>query len=464
MRPEIPEELEARIDEVYERGGYSTASELVRDAVRQRVTLIEREGEHPPLMGLALGDGEGARRPQGDGGSQITRPAFEDRHGDDEGILYGVNTYSMERVRADRFGETAPMPNALVLGSVGTGKTVSSFTYFTRELEERDDLRVVYIDSVGSGQALTDHTDSQTITLGEGVGINPVATASIDEADDSARSASVSSKADVVTALLHAIPQNDFSKDDIGTNVVIQEAVKRAFDDKGLRDTTLADVCSRVDHIAEHPSGYTPGIGYNEATDQQLGQMAVKVMRKSRIFDDDEGMATFTRPTSFDITDNRVTYIKLVSDSGSVLTNTFGAIGAVEAVFEQARATDDHIIIAADDGYALLRSEYAPTLLKNLRHARHYDIGWHLIAQGLETDVPDVTMDIVNQCSIKHLHRVDEETARNPIFGLTDDEVELVTRAKRGSDEGGSESLLMLGDRRIPTTVEAPKRLWTSNY
>lgn len=42
MRPEIPSSLEERINRVHEEAGYSTGSELVREAVRRWVDTLER--------------------------------------------------------------------------------------------------------------------------------------------------------------------------------------------------------------------------------------------------------------------------------------------------------------------------------------------------------------------------------------------------------------------------------------
>lgn len=41
MRPQIPDSLEEQIESVAERGGYSSGSELVRDAVRRRVDELK---------------------------------------------------------------------------------------------------------------------------------------------------------------------------------------------------------------------------------------------------------------------------------------------------------------------------------------------------------------------------------------------------------------------------------------
>jgi Arc/MetJ-type ribon-helix-helix transcriptional regulator len=44
MRPQIPDQLEEQVEAVAEQGGYSSGSELVRDAVRRRVDELEK---HP---------------------------------------------------------------------------------------------------------------------------------------------------------------------------------------------------------------------------------------------------------------------------------------------------------------------------------------------------------------------------------------------------------------------------------
>ncbi len=42
MRPQIPDQLEEQVEAVAEQGGYSSGSELVRDAVRRRVDELEQ--------------------------------------------------------------------------------------------------------------------------------------------------------------------------------------------------------------------------------------------------------------------------------------------------------------------------------------------------------------------------------------------------------------------------------------
>ena len=54
MRPEIPSELEPRINNIYRLGGYATSSELVRDSVRRRIEDLEDQWFR---AGVKNGDG-----------------------------------------------------------------------------------------------------------------------------------------------------------------------------------------------------------------------------------------------------------------------------------------------------------------------------------------------------------------------------------------------------------------------
>ena len=43
MRPKIPDSLARRVEAICEDGGYATASELIRDATRERVAELEAQ-------------------------------------------------------------------------------------------------------------------------------------------------------------------------------------------------------------------------------------------------------------------------------------------------------------------------------------------------------------------------------------------------------------------------------------
>lgn len=54
MRPEIEGSLESRVKRVYKQAGYGTASELVRDAVRNHLNQIEAQGYTDGPVGRPL--------------------------------------------------------------------------------------------------------------------------------------------------------------------------------------------------------------------------------------------------------------------------------------------------------------------------------------------------------------------------------------------------------------------------
>ncbi|MFC7059072.1 ribbon-helix-helix domain-containing protein [Halovenus salina] len=50
-RPQIPDELESKIEEVVEPAGYQSKSELVRDAARRKVEELNADGESSEEVG-----------------------------------------------------------------------------------------------------------------------------------------------------------------------------------------------------------------------------------------------------------------------------------------------------------------------------------------------------------------------------------------------------------------------------
>jgi len=58
MRPEIPEELEQRINEVCWKAGYQTTGEFVREATRRHVTELQNESRHGTKGHLVFQDEE----------------------------------------------------------------------------------------------------------------------------------------------------------------------------------------------------------------------------------------------------------------------------------------------------------------------------------------------------------------------------------------------------------------------
>ena len=470
MRPEIPDALAERIEAVYERGGYSTPSALVRDATRKRVALIEREGEQPPLVGLSDTDADPDAETTSDGGERVTRPPFKDRRGEGDGIVYGHNPFNDEPVRADRFGQLRG-GNTLVLGSVGSGKSVSTNVQLKRELEAHDDLRVIYIDIHGSAAPLAETMESQEVSLGDRVGINPLEVMERSEIDGRTPH---HEKAPCATAFVKQLPRGEYLVDNEVTIRVLQQAVKQALPRVAASpqpDVTLADVRVVIEDIAESPSDHTLGIEQNKEHEASIAEEAVQLLHRTAplAVGGDESLRTFSRPTTFDIEDSRVTWLNFKDSSEAV--RDAAMIAATETAFEQACASSDRVIIALDEFEHVVRTDYGDELPSRIKQGRVHDVGWHFVGQTIrDEEVSGDGGQVLKHFDIKHLHRMGTGSTAVSALDLTEDEREYVEGARPGGMSGGndgmegSETLLMIGDKRIPTVVEAPDELMTDKY
>lgn len=132
MRPEIPDELEPRINAVYRLGGYATSSELVRDSVRRRLEILEDQWFR---AGVRNGDG------------------LIDM---DRGVTIGTRYETTEPVRVARW--SLDNRNTVTVGIPGNERR-----QLTKQLIEADrehsETRFVVLDALGHFSDFTTEND-----------------------------------------------------------------------------------------------------------------------------------------------------------------------------------------------------------------------------------------------------------------------------------------------------------------
>ena len=499
MRPTIPEELEARIDSVYEAGGYSTSSELVRDAVRQRVAVIEGGGENPPMIALAEETSAG-RDPDGDGGrpapirrprADPSTPSFEDRKlnsrdaadGGDLGITYGINPFNGTQVSMNRF--EGPNPNQIILGDTESGKTVSARVQLARELKANENLRVVYVNPMDRAPPFAEKFGSQRVVLGVD-GINPLeiplgprsesggdAGQSTAAAADPAGNHSeilgearlpVREKRDIAAELLELLVTRGTDREwsEKHEAVLFRAVEEIARDDRTEPETavTLSDVRAELIRMVENPEAHVWFEGENAA--ENLAEIANMLCIHTMQFEEGRQLAGFGRPTEFNIADARVTWIDF-GEWRSDAAPGFALLAIIEAAFAQARPVDDSVIVAVDEGHLLLRERVAVERLERMfRHGRHNGVGFQFVTHTAEEILRDEDVTpLFRTSSILQLHRMESLSKENAVrLGLNGREAEYVRRAKPGGVAGrdgngdGAESLVGVGGEVwIPTTV-----------
>lgn len=474
MRPEIPEELERRANNVYEKAGYRTPTDLICDATRTRVAAIEEGGENPPLVALKEAetdggntsnkegwgetDGESTSNKEGWGDPGGTRkkekpdPEFENRNWrDEQGAIYGVNPANRAHLVVDRFGKRADA-NQLVAGDIGTGKTVSTKLHIKRALETYEKARVVYIDPIVTGESLAEAVDSQRIDI-KSDSINLFSVLSQGDEDPH----TINEKAEMIIQLIELLEGDHVIEDrnrDTAKSVA-GRAIRNAIDSCSDEADPVTFTTIR-EHLAEMSSSPEQE-AFPDSTEaiQTVEQTAQDLYMHTRQFSENGCLSAFGHDSTIDITDNRMTWFPFndIVDPQNVQTAIYAT---VQAVTEQAKATSDPVIIAIDEAQYLLDYDVAEPLAQIMRHGRHDNVGFHLVTQTLEEVLDSQCISsIIEQCSVIQLHRMtglSEETAAE--LGLSGPEAEYVRQGRPGIDGDSAESLLSIAGSWIPANVE----------
>lgn len=466
MRPEIPDGLQRRIEAAYERVGYATPSELVRDAVRQRLAIIEADEDSPRLVGLAQEQTDGGSpivtdnkrsdplKMKNSGSDDSEKPLEDRKWDDDEGIKYGANPFIDEPVVVDRFGANT-CPNQITAGKIGTGKTVSTLLQLRRECETRTDARVVYIDPIGCGEYIPESLGVQRVDL-NGMGCNPLDVGSQGTENAPHGMSTLRRQTDIVTTLVQTLSEGQtYRKNADVYRSVLMRALERAQEVESQAGSALTfeDLRDELITISDEPQRDAfPG---SSETIEKVEEAANELYVQTRHFSEGEPLKQFAQSTEFSIGEKRVTWIPVTDYYGG--NNVMALLSTVYTVFEQAKRASEPVIIAIDDAHPLLRDPAMVELNKMMRHARQFDISFHLVTQSVdEFSRSESGQSLIKNTSIIHLHRLpplSEELMS--ILNLSSEEGEYIRQASPGHvGDNGAETLVRVKDKWIPTTVE----------
>jgi len=157
--------------------------------------------------------------------------------------------------------------------------------------------------------------------------------------------------------------------------------------------------------------------------------------------------ANLGRESEFDIRDEKVLYLDLVQQGGSIGGHTSLLMELlISLVYERAKETDKEVVFVIDEARYLMKDaetlEYLETIF---RHHRHHDLSIRLVTQTVDEFLAhDISKIILDQCAIKQFHKLDgmnEEIA--DVFGLNYAQMRFVQHAVPGDEaKGYSQALL----------------------
>lgn len=399
MRPNIPDELEAQINEVYEQAGYATPSEFVRDAVRRRVnTVRDNQNRSTPVKEMT---------PSAKGG-----------------IYYGVNADTDDEVRIPV--DSPRLTNVRLIGDIGSG-VAQMMQALLRDYAEAAGNTAVYIPLLGvtSDPDGFDVPFADVVGVGSGKGtVNPLDVSPV-KTDVDAELYPVSEAVDFATRCLYeTIPVDE------SDNGLLRQAVSDAYKDAGfgLRDPVpedaeppvVGDVLAVLEDYATNPKKYEP------AHRDDMQSEAHELLGAMRRYRDGGALAWLNGQTEIGVQEDELTF---------VLQNGISDMAAqavvVRAVYHQLRrmGSADSTLLGVDDAHGFTVG--GNWLERRVRHARH---GGPRFMVGSQLADEPWLQGVTDNSRTKVFLRSEMKSPLVHRYGLTEKEADEVSKFAPPSD------------------------------
>lgn len=152
------------------------------------------------------------------------------------------------------------------------------------------------------------------------------------------------------------------------------------------------------------------------------------------------------RPTEFDVRDEKLIYLDLAQQEGTVGGATSLLMQLlISLVYERAKEVGEVVFVIDEARYVLRDAANLAYLETVFRHHRHHGLSIRLITQTVDEffERPEAEM-ILDQCAVKQFHRLDgTDDHRADEFGLNRAQMRYVQQALPGNERAGfSEALV----------------------
>jgi type IV secretory pathway VirB4 component len=200
----------------------------------------------------------------------------------------------------------------------------------------------------------------------------------------------------------------------------------------------MEDVLDTLEAIVEDP---TPYVVRTDAEGQKLTDDATWLIDQLRPFAAGGRYENLGRASEFDIRDEKVIYLDLGQQEGSLGGTTSLLMQLlISLVYERAKETTKEVVFVIDEARYIMQDAASLGFLETVfRHHRHHDLSIRLVTQTVDEFFRHAESEaILDQCAIKQFHRLDGMDAQwAEEFGLNHAEMRFVQEATPGNDEAG---------------------------
>jgi type IV secretory pathway VirB4 component len=341
------------------------------------------------------------------------------------------------------------------VGDTGSGKSFSSKQNFIRSIEQSKDRIGIILEPLNNWAGVAEALDAKRITVGGTLGLNPLEIRETPEHVQRAMGEDASpfneKLDDAMSFLTNFFALRGISLGDRRTTLEL--GLKRAYKRNGITDDisthgnpspTIQDMMDVFEDMVDDPEEFVL------RSDEEAGKIkedATWLLDQLRPFEDDGRHGNLGQESDFDIRDEKVIYLDLAQQEGSVDSSTALTMQLlISLVYERAKVSEKEVVFYIDEARYIMQDAASLAFLETVfRHHRHHDLSIRLVTQTVDEFFEHAESEaILDQCAVKQFHRLDgmdEEWADE--FGLNYAQMRFVQDAVPGNEDAGfSEALV----------------------
>ncbi|MDR9431935.1 MAG: transferase [Natronomonas sp.] len=370
------------------------------------------------------------------------------------GVEYGVHAETASPVVIDPFARDDGYAKFTV-GDPGSGKSFSSKQQFIRTLARDPDRIGVVLEPLNNWNSVIEALGGRHITVGGELGLNPLEIKPTPEHVLGRRGDDASVLKERRSRVMSFFRNYFFHRDvELGSRrPTLECAIDEVYERSGITDDvethsktspTVRDVLDVLEEMSESPGEFVIRV---DSEAEVISEDAVWLLGQLRPFAAGGQLENLGRASEFDIRDEKVLYLDLAQQGGSIGGQTSLLMELlISLVYERAKESEKEVVFVIDEARYLMKDaatlEYLETIF---RHHRHHDLSIQLITQTVDEFLGhDISKMILDQCAIKQFHKLDgmnEDIAE--VFGLNHAQMRYVQRAVPGGEERGYSQALL---------------------
>jgi type IV secretory pathway VirB4 component len=370
------------------------------------------------------------------------------------GVEFGIHKDNQSPVVIDPFARDNGYA-MFTVGDTGSGKSFGSKQNFIRSIEQSKDRIGIILEPLNNWAGVSEALGAKRITVGGTLGLNPLEIRETPEHVQRAMGEDASpfneKLDDAMSFLTNFFALRGISLGDRRTTLEL--GLKRAYKRNDITDDisthsnsspTIRDMMDVFEDMVDDPEAF---VVRSDEEAEKIKDDATWLLDQLRPFEEDGRHANLGQASDFDIRDEKVIYLDLAQQEGSVDSSTALTMQLlISLVYERAKVSDKEVVFYIDEARYIMQDAASLAFLETVfRHHRHHDLSIRLVTQTVDEFFEHPESEaILDQCAVKQFHQLDgmDEQWANE-FGLNYAQMRFVQDAVPGNEDAGfSEALV----------------------